>query len=79
MQKKQQFSSYVVKLLKPMSQNTAATMYLQRLRRQLIGLNLRINIYHDLINTKILLLDYEVLEPNIVGCWKSALGSFYCI
>lgn len=58
----------------------AATMYLQsRLRRQLIGLNPRISIYCDLINTKILFPDYEVLEPNIVGSWKSALGSFFYI
>lgn len=55
-------------------------MYLQsRLRRQLIGLNPRISIYCDLINTKILFPDYEVLEPNIVGSWKSALGSFFYI
>lgn len=57
----------------------AATMYLQGLRRQLIGLSPRTKIYHGLINTKILLPDDEVLEPNIAGCWKSALGSFHCI
>lgn len=67
MQKKQQFSSHLVELLKPLSQNMADTVYLQGLRRQLIGLNPRINIYYDLINTKILLPD-EVLDPNIVGC-----------
>lgn len=66
-QKKQQFYSHIVKPLKSLLQNMAATMFLQGLRRQLIGLNPRINIYHDLINTKILLPDDEVLDLNIVG------------